>query len=207
MKIKNPIPPLRAGAIAALERLKGMADQVNRRLESGKTERNRTLLLFVSLVLLMDYLMFSYHTGKNIFDIFPSIPVVSDKEKRTVYLPDPDGKTLLKETRKLSVPEDREMFVRMLYRVVVKGSIYDNTSMAVPIQTYIRHVWFNEGTCCIDLMLPVFKDNSARIAEGSERNFLTALEKTITGNIPSVKSVIVLENGIPGRQLWEIAAH
>lgn len=177
---------------------------INEKIRAGGKQKNRTILLMVSLLLLLDYLMFCHHTEKNIFNIFPSFPVLSDKEHRTVYLPDLDGKSLITERRELSVPNDRDEFVRLLYKIVSKGSIYDNTSMTVPIETFVRGIWFHEGLCIIDLELPFLKDNSG-IIEGSERNFLTALEKTIKENIPAVSRVMVLEKGIPEKTLWETA--
>jgi hypothetical protein len=87
---------------------------------------------------------------------------------------------------------------------VAAGSNFENTSMAVPTSFVIRSVWFFEDTCVIDLGLSTVRENT-EIIPGSEANFRQAIEKTITENIPSIKTVLLLERGVPGKNLWEVA--
>ena len=175
------------------------------RINADRIERNRFLVLLISLVLIFDYVMFCYHAGKNVFDIFPSFPVLDNREERTVYLPDVDGATVFKEKRKIAVPDDRETMVRKLFKIVVNGSIYENTSMAVPIDTYIRMIWFHGDTCVIDAALSTLA-REAQVIPGSEAAFRAALENTITENVKTIKKVSLLERGIPDKPLWEIPA-
>ena len=114
------------------------------------------------------------------------------------------GKSILKETRRVSV-YNREGFVRVLFQMVVKGSYYENTSAIVPVKLTIRKIWFYEDVCIIDVM-PVSLSDTAKVIPGSERVFRESLGKTITENISSVKGVIVLERGIPLKNIWEMAS-
>jgi SHS2 domain-containing protein len=84
---------------------------------------------------------------KNIFDIFPSLPKLDLRERREIYIPANDGKSLLKESRKMEVPEEKERFVALIFRMVSKGSIYENTSGAVPVDTQVRTIWLKGDTC------------------------------------------------------------
>jgi hypothetical protein len=173
-------------------------------ISSDNIERNRFLVLFISFLFVFDYLVFCYNTEQNPFDIFPSMPVLDDKKLINVYLPDLDGKSILKESRRVSIIDNGEGFIRLLFKMVVKGSYFENTSAVVPVDIAIRRIWFYEGTCIIDLTLATLEDN-IDIIPGSEKAFREALEKTIVENIPSVKRVIILERGIPGKNVWEIA--
>ena len=174
------------------------------RIESSRVEKNRFLLLLISLLLILDYALFCYHADKGLFDIFPPFPALDKREERTVYLPYTDGRSILAEKRKVLVSKDREEYVRRLFKIVVGGSIYENTSMAVPIDPCVRAVWFQGQTCIIDVSPATIQENSPLIA-GSEANFTRALEKTISANIPSIKKLMLLEKGIPGKQLWEVS--
>lgn len=173
-----------------------------------KKERNRRLILLFGFVFLFDYLAYSLHTDKNIFDIFPSIPSLADEIPVSVYLPGLDGETIIREKRFIPDYEDDEKTARLLFEIVVKGQLYENTSMAVPADLFVRKVWMQgrgQGrtkTCIIDLE-PVEVQEDVPVIRNSERLFKRALEKTITENIPSVKSVLVLEKGIPEAPLWE----
>lgn len=173
-------------------------------VSSDSIERNRFLILFISFLFVFDYLVFCYHTEKNPFDIFPSMPVLDDKKLINVYLPDLDGKSILKESRRVSIVDNGEGFIRLLFKMVVKGSYFENTSAVVPVDIAIRRIWIYNGTCIIDLMLATLDDNVDSIP-GSEKTFREALEKTIVENIPSVKRVVILERGIPGKNVWEMA--
>ncbi len=174
------------------------------RVSSDNIERNRFLVLFVTLLFIFDYLVFCYHTDKNPFDIFPVLPVLEDKKLINAYLPYLDGKSILKESRRVSVIDNDEGFIRLLFKIVVKGSYYENTAAVVPVDIRIRGIWIYEGTCIIDLTLATIVDN-IEIIPGSENTFRRALEKTITENIPSIERVIILERGIPGKSIWEMA--
>lgn len=174
-------------------------------MESNPQRKHRFLILVISVLLFLDYLMFCYHTDKNIFNIFPSLPALDNREKRQVYIPDIDGKTILKETRKISVPEDTDEFVHVLFKIVSKGSIYENTSMAVPVDASIRRIWIIGDTCIIDVNLTALRENTS-VIPGSEENFRKALEQTLSENIKSISKVVLLERGIPAKPIWEVAA-
>lgn len=92
-------------------------------------KKKRSLMLIISILFLFDYLAFCYHTDRNPFDIFPSFPILYDKRTINVFLPNIDGKTILKETRKISYIDDIEGFIRLLFKIVVKGSNFENTSI------------------------------------------------------------------------------
>jgi hypothetical protein len=175
-----------------------------KKISSDNIERNRFLVLFITLLFLFDYLVFCYHTEKNPFNIFPSIPILEDKKLINVYLPYLDGQSILKESRRVSVIDNDQGFVRLLFKIVVKGSYYENTAAVVPVDIGIRGIWIYEGSCIIDLALAAVVDNVA-VIPGSENTFRRALEKTITENIPSIERVIILERGIPGKNIWEMA--
>ena len=191
---------MRAFAVVSTNR----AMEYKRLLDGDPLRRNRFLVLSISLLLIFDYMVFCYHADKNIFDIFPALPKLDLRERRAIYVPANDGKSLLKETRKIDVPEDTDRFAGLLFGMVAKGSIYENTSGAVPVDTYVRTVWLKGDTCYIDAGLAVLRDNTA-IIPGSEENFRTALEKSIVENIPSIKRVVLLEKGVPLKRLWEVA--
>ncbi len=191
---------MRAFAVVSTNR----AMEYKRLLDGDPLRRNRFLVLSISLLLIFDYMVFCYHADKNIFDIFPALPKLDLRERRAIYVPANDGKSLLKETRKIDVPEDTDRFAGLLFGMVAKGSIYENTSGAVPVDTYVRTVWLKGDTCYIDAGLAVLRDNTA-VIPGSEENFRTALEKSIVENIPSIKRVVLLEKGVPLKRLWEVA--
>ena len=162
--------------------------------------RTRFLVLFISLVLIGDYLMFCYHTDKNIFNIFPPIPRLDTRSDISIYVPDKDARELMKEPRKIQVPDGKDVYAGMLYRMVTRGSIFDNTSHIVPVKTFVRHVWIGETDCVIDIDFHAAKDRIESVP-GSDVAFRKALEKTITENIPGISTVRVLLNGVP-RKLW-----
>ncbi|MBN2158864.1 MAG: hypothetical protein JW807_05670 [Spirochaetes bacterium] len=174
-----------------------------------KKERNRRVILLVGFIFLFDYLAYSLHTDKNIFDIFPTIPSLADEVTASVYLPGLDGETIITEKRSIPDYESDEKKARFLFEIVVKGQLYENTSMAVPADLFVRKVWI-EGrgqgrtkTCIIDLE-PVEVQANVPVIKNSERLFKQALEKTIIENISAVKNVVVLEKGIPDVALWEL---
>jgi len=167
----------------------------------GSIEKTRTLVLVISLLLIMDYLFFCYHTGKNVFDVFPSIPVLDSREEINVFLPDDTAQNIISEKRRILIQDDPNEFARSLFNIVVKGSRFENTSNIVPIRMHIRKVWIFENNCYIDVSHARLKEN-VKVIEGSEDSFRKALEKTITTNIPSIKHVTMLVSGIPDMRMW-----
>jgi hypothetical protein len=174
------------------------------RIKSEKTERNRFLMLSFASLFLIDYLLFCYISSKNPINIFPVIPLLEDIKTINIYIPDIDGNTIIKETRRIAKPDNNEAFVRTLIDGVIKGSNIENTSIAVPVDLFIRKIWFYQDACIIDTV-PSLPSDIMKITPGSEKNFTASLERTITENISSVKKVILLERGIPGRNIWETA--
>jgi len=187
-----------------VSKMKEQARLIREKVSADEIERNRFLVLVISVIFIFDYLVFCYHTEKNLFDIFPAIPVLDDSREVTVYVPALDGKSILKETRRISV-YNRVGFVRVLFRMVATGSYYENTSAMVPVKIDIRKIWFYDDACIIDVML-VSLDKTAKVIPGSENVFRESLERTITENIPSIKRVFLLERGIPFKNIWEMAA-
>ena len=173
-----------------------------RAVRTNMAERNRFIMIALSLLFIFDYLLFCFIAEKNPVDIFPSIPLLRDTEEINVYLPDTDGKSLITETREISIPENSENYVRILLKYIIKGSYYENTSISIPVEIFIRKIWFFNETCVIDLT-PSLLEKKDTYIPGSETLFRKSVEKTITENISSVKKIIFLETGIPDRLLWK----
>lgn len=180
------------------------------RARKDAKERNRILILAFSLLFFLDYLMFSHHIEKNVFDIFTSIPLLEDTRAVTLHLPALDGKLIMLEKREIPVYDADEKLVKHLFNLVVKGSIYENTSFIVPNNIFVRKVWIfgggakdRTGLCVIDVDSDIIPESSF-VLKGSESLFRKALEETITLNIPSIKNVIIVEKGIPDKNLWEM---
>ena len=51
----------------------------------SKQERTRIAILALSTILFFDYVLFSYQVESNIFNIFPSIPVIENKIKSSSF--------------------------------------------------------------------------------------------------------------------------
>jgi hypothetical protein len=173
------------------------------RIKSDLQERNRFLMLSFASLIFIDYLLFCYISSKNPINIFPAIPLLEDKKIITIYIPDTDGITMIKETRRIAFPENNEAFVKTLIDRVIKGSSIENTSIAVPVDIFIRKIWFVQDTCIVDTISSL-PENVSKLIPGSEKVFKQALEKTITENIPFIKNIIILERGIPGRNIWNV---
>jgi len=171
---------------------------------ADRKERNRKLLLFISVVCIVDYLALSYLAEKNIFDVFPSLPVLDTRDEIVVYLPDLQASTMMKENRMITRSDDTHIQVRELVKIVARGSKYENTAILVPVDLLVRKVWIEGETCVVDLGLLKIPGN-ATIIEGSEKAFHDAISKTIKENIDGISRVILLENGIPGKRLWELS--
>lgn len=181
------------------------AREVRARAAADTRDRNRIVLILLSLLFFMDYLMFCYHIEKNILDIFPSIPLLEQKRSVTLHLPSVEKTELFKEEREIPVFDSDEKNVSFLFRLVTKGSIYENTSLSVPVNLRIRKIWIveEEKRCIIDVDADTVP-KGILVIKGSEALFRSAVEKTITQNVPSIKSVILLEKGVPERTLWEM---
>ncbi len=192
------------------ETVTGTVSSVRDYCKSDRKKRNRALIVFFALLFVLDYVMVSYHIEKNVFDIFPSFPLLERKIAITVYLPALDGETMLKEVRKVPKFDDDVQLARHLCYQVMKGSKFENTAVMVPMNLFIRKVWLHgeegKGRVCVFDMEPETLKGSAEVFQNSEVLFRRALEKTVTENMAGVTGVIVLEKGIPGKPLWEVAA-
>jgi hypothetical protein len=174
----------------------------------GKERTRRLIILFASLFIL-DYLMYCLHTDKNVADIFPDIPSLDRVRQVSIYIPGLDGATITREHRSIPVYGNDERTARILFEMVARGSHYDNTALAVPVDLFVRKVWIygtNGGknrVCVLDCEPAELRPDVIPI-KNSERLFRNAVEKTIKENIPSITSVMVLEKGVPGAPLWEL---
>ncbi len=173
------------------------------------TERNRRLIIFFAALFIIDYLAYSYHTDKNIFDIFPSIPSLDSHVSVSVYLPSLDGESIVDEKRMIPRYNSDEKTAKLLFETVVQGRLRANTTAAVPAELFVRKVWIRregkgtQGLCVFDIE-PVRLAPGATVIKNSEALFMRALEKTITENIPTVGGVMILEKGALNASLWEI---
>ena len=107
---------------------------------NGKERTRRLILLFASLFIL-DYLMYCLHTDKNVADIFPEIPSLDHEKQVSIYIPGLDGATITHEPRSIPVYDNDEKTARILFEMVAQGSRFDNTSLAVPVDLFVRKVW------------------------------------------------------------------
>jgi hypothetical protein len=164
-------------------------------------KRYRMILLAVSAVCIIDYVAISILTDKNIFDIYPSLPALDTRETIDIFVADLDAKSILKETREVSLPADNESRVRRLVKLVAEGSEFENTRAIAPIDIIVRHVWFYDTTCIIDCELGTIEGQVPYIPD-SFKAFNKALEQTINRNIPGITKVVLLEHGIYGKNLW-----
>ncbi len=162
--------------------------------------RTRFLVLLISLMLIADYLMFCFHTDKNIFNIFPALPRLDFQSDIVIHVPDLDAKTILREGRRVLVPEKKENYAALIYKMVVKGSKFENTAHIVPVITYVRNIWVSGDNCVIDVDYEAGKERIEAV-QGSDDAFSLSLEKSIMDNIPGIKKVHLLLNGFP-RKLW-----
>lgn len=188
--------------------VKQMYDNINGAIEAWKSkyrmmtprEKSRFLVLSISLVLLADYLMFCYLADKNVFNLFPALPRLDFRTPVYVYIPDREAKNILKETRRILIPKDKEVYAAMLYRAVALGSMFDNTAAVVPMKTYVRRAWVSGENCVIDIDFDTAKGVITPIP-GSYEAFANALEKTMKENIPGVQKVYLVVNGVK-RNAW-----
>ncbi|MDA3899485.1 MAG: GerMN domain-containing protein [Spirochaetes bacterium] len=164
-------------------------------------ERNRFLLLAVSLMLILNYSLYCLHVDKNIFDIFPAFPVLDKRVEISIYLPNVDGETLLSETRLVDSSFTPEKTIAFLVSETVTGSQYENTRIVVPIECKVRMVWIYDSICYIDTRLETLKPETP-VLPGSEQNFKNAVEKSVKENFPNITKVEFLQNGLYNRNLW-----
>jgi len=169
---------------------------------SDPRSRNRKILLFAFSIVMLDYLFICYHVDRSPFDLVPSIPQIDTRDEINVYVSGLDGKSILKEKRLVDKGSSDADFAYRLVSFVFAGSNFENTRLAVPMTGKIRNIWFYEGKCVIDVRSEIIK-NDIEVIPSSEETFRKALSQTILENIPSVKEVIIAENGIPNRKLWE----
>lgn len=169
-----------------------------------QTGKNRVIVLTLALIIVADYLMISYHTGRNPLNIFPSLPVLDMRDKITVFIPSTDGQ-LLKENRIVQKSDDHETYIKRLVQFVITGSMYENTRVMTPIRGFVRKVWVHDKICVIDFWPETLEDDIQTIP-GSEAAFREAVKKTVMENIPQINDVIILENGIPNKSIWETSA-
>jgi hypothetical protein len=204
--IKNKISEYKVRADAIISRINTeRIVPLKAKIDSDKKYKNRFLILSLSILFIADYVMFSYNTDKNIFNIFPSIPALSDQKEISVYLPSLESQDLIKETRMAPSFSDNERFIKYLFKTVARGSIYENTSVLIPSELLIKKIWlYGEGDsiCVIDIENKIL-DQDMKIVKGSEDKFKNALDTTIRENIKSVKKVLILNSGVYDKRLWE----
>jgi hypothetical protein len=171
-------------------------------------KRNRSIVLVFTVIFFLDYLMYCLHTNSSVFEIFPTFPTLEQQREIAVYLPALDGSGVFREKRSIPVYDDDEKTAKELFSIVVRGSRYENTSLIVPADLFVKKVWLYGGktdkgmTCVFDLE-PVELNDNVHVILNSESLFKEALEKTIKINLPSVSNVLLLERGIPVARLWE----
>jgi hypothetical protein len=177
--------------------------------QPDKKERHRKIILLFAFLFFIDYLIYCLHTNSAVFSIFPTLPTLDEQKEVTVYLPALDGSTIIREKRTIPEYESDEKTAKELFEIVVRGSMYENTALAVPADLFVTKVWLHtKGTgsdsiCVFDLE-PVELSGSVPVIVNSELLFRKALEETITKNIPGVKQILILEKGIPLARLWEL---
>lgn len=208
-RMKDAYSDAKIFALNVYENMKMEIAATKARMDSDVKERNRIVLLALSSLFMLDYIMFSYHIDKNIFDIFPSIPVLESKKTVNIYIPSEGCKEIVAEKREIYSGLEDESLVRRLFDLVADGSYFENTSENVPVNFLIKKIWMvnaenGDGKICIIDLSPVIVEKDINIVKGSENMFKESLEKTINENIPGIKKVILLEKGVPFRRLWEI---
>jgi hypothetical protein len=185
--------------------MSGKISPLKKKMDADIKYRNKFLIISLSLLFIADYVMFSFLTDKNIFNIFPSIPVLNDQKEISIHLPSLESENLIKETRMAPAFSDNERFIKFLFKTVVRGSIYENTSVLIPSELLIKKIWFHgdgDSICVIDIENKIL-DQDMKIVKGSEDKFKNAIDTTIMENIKSIKKVMILNSGVYGKRLWE----
>ena len=202
-KITSNIAKLKEFVSYTYNKIKKYINDTKTAMAASEKEKNRIYILAVSSLFLFIYVMFSYHIDKNIFNIFPAIPLLEDKRTINIYIPSEGCKEILTEEREIYSKLENESLIEKLFELVCAGSYFENTSENVPVDFLIKKIWIIDGECVIDLS-PVILDKDIHVVKGSEQMFKEALEKTITTNMPEIKKIILLEKGVPFRKLWEM---
>ena len=208
-KITSNIAKLKEFISYIYNKIKTYINDTKTAMADSEKEKNRVLLIAASSSFLFIYIMFSYHTDKNIFNIFPAIPLLESKRTINIYIPSEGCKEILTEKREIYSSLENESLIEKLFELVCAGSYFENTSENVPVDFLIKKIWIlNEengtGKVCVIDFSPVILDKDIQVVKGSEQMFKEALEKTITTNMPEIKKIILLEKGVPFRKLWEI---
>lgn len=216
IKISNIKGEIKSAGINLIILIKNKSELIKKeiaatkvRMDNDVREKNRIIILAISFLFVFDYMMVSYHIDKNIFNIFPSIPVLENKRTVNIYIPSEGCKEIISEKRKVYSGLENENLVQRLFDLVAEGSYFENTSENVPVNFLIKKIWLvngenSEGKICVIDLSPVLLDKDITVVKGSEQMFRESLEKTIAENIQGIKKVILLEKGIPFRKLWEI---
>ncbi len=173
-------------------------------MRNDRKKRNRFGVLIITLMIILDYLMICFQIERNPFAIFPPFPVRDSREEVTVFLPDVDGNTILKETRMVDRSGTDENFIKYLMYIITRGSKYENTRLAVPIDAIVRAVWIENSICIIDIRMEALPKD-VPIIKGTEANFREAVKKTVMANFEGIQDVILVENGIYNRNMWELS--
>ncbi len=206
-KIYNSFSSLVRGLCDFYSTTGGYVNKMKVEIVNKTPDGKRFLLLCISALLFADYLMVSVHVEKNIFDLFPEIPILDEKRDVSIFLPDPMNGGIIEEKHSIGKYETDEAKTVFLFNRVLRGSKYENTSSVVPADMVVRNVWIQKsgseaGCCTIDLNVTRLKQGSV-VIPGSEKLFREALHKTIAANITGVKKTMVLEHGNPAAVLWE----
>ena len=208
-KIISPFAGLKETTSRIYNNIKKYISDTKTEMANSEKEKNRIYILATSSLFLLIYIMFSYHIDKNIFNIFPSIPLLEDKKTINIYIPSEECKEILTEEREVYSKLEDESLIEKLFDLVCAGSYFENTSENVPIDLLIKKIWIvdvenGDGKVCVIDLSPIILDKDIHVVKGSEQMFKDALEKTITSNVPEIKKVILLEKGVPFRKLWEM---
>ncbi len=189
--------------------LKALYGRIKSEYNSGPRGKSRVIIISISAVFVLDYFMISYHVGSSIFNVFPKIPVIESKKIINIYIPSVNSEKIISEKREIKTDVDPLNMVSKLFRLVAKGSFYENTAVNVPANLVIKKVWIvksesGAGNDCYIDILPVILEKDVPVVKGSEKMLRIAVEKTIKENIPGINKVMILEKGIPFKPLWEM---
>ena len=208
-KITSSLAGLKKNITLIYNNIKNYIQDTKAEMANSEKENNRIYILTAASLFLFIYIMFSYHIDKNIFNIFPSIPLLENKKTINIYIPSEGCKEILTEEREIYSKLEDESLIERLFKLVCDGSYFENTAENVPVDFLIKKIWIidrenGDGKVCVIDLSPIILDKDIHVVKGSEQMFKDALEKTITTNIPEIKRVILLEKGVPFRKLWEI---
>lgn len=172
--------------------------------ESEQSKAVRVRMFFFGFLILFSYISVCVHLERNPMNIFRPLPVLDERKELTIFIPDTDPEKMIEVKRKITVSEDKKIFISNIIKAITRGLYYENTRSSVPTEGMVRSVWFeDEGrVCLVDFRMTILEPDFVPI-KGSEENFKKALEKSIKQNISGVEKVVYAENGIYDAQLWE----